>query len=234
MWYKLKRIMMRPNGVEKQVRPKWWWQPWANTVLYCPLSSNTQDMSSYHRTITVDTTTYPWWQVTTWTYDGVASTYFYKGFLFFPLTDVSYQNYTTQVFLNYVWPRNDQWKFLFSLLWSSWVFDGNSDAAFVSNTNYWSIYASGDKISTTSPSSWWHLITLTRSWNTVNLYVDATLVVSWIASNTTTYQYWTLWNRNNWNQTIGWWLSEFIIENKTWTQQEVSDYYNQTKANYWL
>lgn len=24
MWYKLKRIMMRPNGVEKQVRPKTW------------------------------------------------------------------------------------------------------------------------------------------------------------------------------------------------------------------
>jgi hypothetical protein len=34
MWYKLKRIMIRPNGVEKQIRPKWEWQPWVDTVLY--------------------------------------------------------------------------------------------------------------------------------------------------------------------------------------------------------
>ena len=55
MWYKLKRIMMRPNGVEKQVRPSGW-QPWANTLCYYNINSNDTITTIYDLSFTnIDT-----------------------------------------------------------------------------------------------------------------------------------------------------------------------------------
>ena len=51
MWYKVNRIMMRPNGVEKQVRPKTR-NPWANTVGYYPLNTDFDDYSWNSRNLT--------------------------------------------------------------------------------------------------------------------------------------------------------------------------------------
>jgi hypothetical protein len=45
MWYKLKRIMIHDNGIEKQVRPKTR-NPWANTIAYYPLNWDINDHSS--------------------------------------------------------------------------------------------------------------------------------------------------------------------------------------------
>ena len=46
MWYKLKRIMMRPNGVEKQVRPKKWLPTEYQEIEYIQ-SSGTQYINTW-------------------------------------------------------------------------------------------------------------------------------------------------------------------------------------------
>lgn len=38
----IKRVTIRPNGTEKQIRPAWW-TPWANTTLYLPLNWDITD-----------------------------------------------------------------------------------------------------------------------------------------------------------------------------------------------
>ena len=47
----------------------------------------------------------------------------------------------------------------------------------------------------------------------------------------------TIWTRGN-NATTrwdkwDWWISEIIVENKEWTQQEILNYFNKTKSKYW-
>ena len=60
MGYKLKRITIRPNGVEKQVRPTTspWWQPWANTIAYWELNWNGEDTKNDYWVTTYTTTDY--------------------------------------------------------------------------------------------------------------------------------------------------------------------------------
>jgi hypothetical protein len=55
-------------------------------------------------------------------------------------------------------------------------------------------------------------------------------VVSGANYNTTN----TAWNAKIYESDGSWYMSDMILEKKTWTAQEVSDYFDQTKANYWL
>lgn len=79
----------------------------------------------------------------------------------------------------------------------------------------------------------WHLFTITNWDNSVKLYCDWVLLntVSWSLSATSWLAIW--WNG-------GWWyraniyMADLILESKVRTDQEILDYYNQTKANYWL
>lgn len=60
MWYKLKKIYIYPDGVtEKQVYPAWW-RPNANTLLYLPLATNSNDQSWNGNNGTDTNITYSW------------------------------------------------------------------------------------------------------------------------------------------------------------------------------
>ena len=86
--------------------------------------------------------------------------------------------------------------------------------------------------------SWWHL--LAQVWvvgwagNWVVDWVWTTKVASWLVAT------WNTTNQLNiWALCATWpvlanngYISKLIIENRAWTQQEMTDYYNQTKWDY--
>ena len=240
MWYKVKRIMMWQNWEEKQVRP-YRFNPTSSTILYCPLKDDTADYSSNHYTITQS------WTITksdigyqfgsngrsylstpSVTLDGKLS----------PLTISFYQNYTVseQTGVSYI---------IISKYYGS-----NSSPYIIFNIGYYNpnntkcaymIWNTSNQLKQLDASAWtnwwWHNIICTLSWWTMKIYVD------WLLDNTLTWVWtpkvvntpiyiWAYQGSNN--EYFVWKLSDIIIENKEWTATEISNYYNQTKSNYWL
>ena len=80
---------------------------------------------------------------------------------------------------------------------------------------------------------WTHLVCVYSS-GTYNLYVNG---VAWNSySWTVELDSWVIrvwYGATNENKHY-WQISELIIENKAWTGQEISDYFDLTKADYWI
>ena len=238
MWYKLKRIMMRPNGVEKQVRPSWWWgwQPWANTIAYYPLTSETtvNDMSGNEYNLSSS------WTVTYTTALGVSSMLAWNWYLYKQISTIP------------VW-ANDRtlsiWAYLPSLIYNKyfimWFYGTRASkhkqqqmcyntydttiTPYLSN-HYDDLFNSAIN---NSLSQWYNIIYV-YDWTTQYLYNNGTLIaqqnITLETGNNTLY----IWASSNWWDKFSWNLSNLIIENVAWTAQEVADYYNLTKWNYWL
>ena len=225
MWYKVKKIYMRQNGVEKQVRPATW-NPWSNTIAYYPLTSTTtvNDMSGNNYNLTNT-----WW-VTFVSYQWVNCAY-YAGTWFLKNTSLSYDKraFTMQWWWYYLRKNANNTSFIrrWPNLWA--YIDRDTNNLRCSPWWIWWTVISSD--------SWWNLITVTYDWNvTMKLYLNWTLI--WTKTDTSPSTWWWLsvWNANI-NSTTDywyWWISEVIIENKVWTATEVSNYYNLTKSKYWL
>lgn len=83
-------------------------------------------------------------------------------------------------------------------------------------------------------SSWngRHHIVETYNNGTGTVYINGSLYVTVTCYNITDWYLWiTPWG--SWDG-LHWYMSEFILDWKVWTAEEVADYYNQTKAEYWL
>lgn len=85
----------------------------------------------------------------------------------------------------------------------------------------------------------WKLIVATRNSNgTAKIYVDGELKKTETLTSTPWYSSWEnlqigrwrSWGENYFN----WQFKLFIWEDRCWTDQEVTDYYNEVKATYWL
>ena len=99
-------------------------------------------------------------------------------------------------------------------------------------------------------STWWANSSINVSWdnwvwyNRVFKYdwTTATVYKDWTVANSSIFVEQVLWwdgtaiwynSFVNWRYWL-WYLSEIILENKVRTAQEIQDYYDQTKANYWI
>lgn len=229
MWYKLKRIMMRPNGVEKQVRPKWWWKPWANTICYYTFDNQNLDDSSGNNN------NWSWYNGTG---SFMANTWWYCANLWsshaiqMPFNLWWLTNWTLNVWIKYnSFSKSFQW-ILWCKEWSSWAMHIN-----VTNNKLIEIamvWHSAISYQTSMATDIWYNICITKSWTTYFIYINGTLWNSWtwwaISTNYTQY----LWTSYTDNRYLDWYLDNVIIENKSRTAQEISDYYNLTKSNYWL
>lgn len=78
---------------------------------------------------------------------------------------------------------------------------------------------------------WTNAVFTNNNW-LQTLYID--WQQKWTSSVTLNTQNWILIWKWQWNYYFDWKVSNLIIENKVRTAQEISDYYNQTKANYGL
>lgn len=199
------------NSVYKSFEQWWgWWQPWVNTIAYYPLSANTNDqLNTYNLTNSWITFGTLWW-VTCANFDG--STTSAIG---------NFYSYWTWDLTASVWgypTSNSQW-----VWWCIWA------SSLVMNSNNWYV----DWTSAPTPLNQWTNIVFTITWWKLKIYSNGTLYLDTSFSNNVT---WDLYiGKDNLNRfKLYGWISELIFEDVARTAQEVSDYYNQTKANYWI
>lgn len=225
MWYKLKRIMIRPQGVERQIRPSgWWgWQPWANTLAYYQFNDDLTD-SSWN------------WNNFSWT------PYWYDTWIEWD----ALQNYTP-------WGAVDLTANVAPLWWAFalafWISLNNSQTLqriftfgssnstdiqfeFYNAFSGFQIYNNGNSARLafpfTQPSVWdWHSFVIT--WDGVNqieVYIDWTQVSPYVSYNPT---FWYPLNSNIriWVYGYGSYdnsIDELVIEDKHWSQTDVDAY----------
>lgn len=207
---------------------QWGRQPWANTYMYRPLVSNANDESWNSRNGTLyGTLTWNDWAVFAWSWQ-ISS----------PI------NTMPSAFTISCWVEKGQTaseQTLFAKWWSNynhqrfWMYYDNSRTLYVYRVTG---YDSGGWVSVGNLGYWtWKNIIYTKdsSWNSV-VYVDwvatNSFANSWWDNVTTTYLWIWWWTSSQSN--FYWTIKDFIVEDKVRTAQEISDYYNQTKWDYWI
>lgn len=90
--------------------------------------------------------------------------------------------------------------------------------------------------STVSSNNWkWVLWVFVFNNTYVSLYENNVVTKTWyLSAPWTWWEGFYIWMRRQWYNYFSGLISNLIIENKVRTAQEVSDYYNLTKANYGL
>jgi len=223
---------MRPNGVEKQVRPSGW-KPWANTWCYLPLTSNLTDAS---------------WKWNSWSNE------------YWPTISYVSNWYINVVQVSGYWIKMpnltvNNWSWTTISLWmkaqAHWIYmcffsldTANDDSHQIiryqqynnyNNTCYIGLWAWGvSTIQQTADFDSRHHYCAVFSGGTLKIYIDGNLYASSSISWTRTSTYHTLaadrTGYNYWTKQV----SNYIIETKARTAQEITNYYNQTKWNYGL
>ena len=213
----------------------WGWQPWVNTMAYYKFDWNLNDSSGNGYDLSLlygsDVMTYPtltWtekygargsWNMCSWTTLSSLDLWTWTASGYFKISA------NTNNVIWYMWWRNStwrSWKWTWMIINQSWeivifVFGGDIYT--------WVTVTAGD----------WHNIVFTQwNWET-KIYVD------WQLENTLTKSYSKTDNilrffgdPYSWANSAPMDYDEFILENKTRTAQEISDYFDQTKWNYWI
>lgn len=234
MWYKLTWMYIW----SQKVRPSEW-QPWANTVAYYPLSVDFNDYSWNNRNLTNNgLSIWSSWAnqdvcILDWNYASITDT----NIMWSIFTTSFRYKYTSggSTAMDVISRWEDNWlnsNFIRIGLRSD-INDG-LQVGIGSDTDSW--MANGFNIT----NSWmlstdWHNVIITFDWLTVSVYIDGVLKTT----HNITWTYTPL----NAPTKIGtgyayfpcyWAISEIIFEDNVRTSQEITGYYNQTKANYWI
>ena len=220
--------------------PQPWWQPWADTIAYFPFDSDLLDHSGNSFSVTT------YGNVSIWTAWGVSAWDFRS------VWELSWSVATTGslTVLGYAYktanPNNDNAS-MFGFAWW-WSMGAPLCQALYWNTNWpanisnkpwvamfdWDTQANQTAVSMNN-NEWVHFA-VTFDWSTkeVKLYTNWVLSSQYTTSVTFHPDYLGM-SRANWldRSWIGY-LSEVIFEKKQRTAQEISDYYDATKANYWI
>ena len=213
-----------------------WWKPWANTVAYYPLNSDTQDYSGNNRHLT-GSWTYSWNMITS------TSTLYYNWlslfwqdygwdftFSFYADLDVS----SSDAAMVMIRDSAARPSVSIGLSWTGWtetVYKWYNQSW---SGRYWSSSWNFTKAGT-------HCFHLVRGWNTVTMYMDwvskwsisfSWYVWAWNSNSEYWPKFWYAPNSLTTHRTVRIW--NVILENKARTAQEITDYYNRSKKNYGL
>lgn len=225
------------------------WEPWENTLAYYPLETDTKDYSWNSRDWTNNWVTFSDW---VWVFNG--SSYVSLG------TD-SWTNIQPNMTINVWFKWNWSWSKDNAVITKSQYYAPSTSACYYSITIHeedrylcWWYYNWSDynmhplNFRTTSwwsPTLWpvsqsnkWYNVVITNDWTTKKTYIDWALVATETSISTSTTQSidTRIWSavRYNYDSYFNWNISAVIFEDKTRSAQEISDYYNLTKSNYWL
>ena len=205
--------------------------PWADTLLYLPLTEDTNDHSWnwYNPTAT---------NVSITTVGSISCWYFNAWKLqFSQFATMSSIDFTVLVWVKF----NSQWQpHSFISTWSAGAdkllnFRTNNNTTWFNFWWYWDDLSVSQTLSTSS----WQLVTATYNhstkywviyynWSSIwtktysNPNVTANPIYVWVNAEVP----------NNSNYMFRWYMSQYILENKVWTDTEILDYYNATKENY--
>ena len=221
------------------------WLPNANTVAYYPLtsSSTTSDKSWNSRNMTNSNVSF-WTQFwvdcayISWNADSThtVSKYLYWNITWLPIwanpRTFSFRIYNDNA--NNLSNSNElyvyQWvsdtdKMVFISSW--WV---NEKWYLFISKYWWNNGLFGNSVR----KSWCHNV-ITYDWSKFEWYVNWTSRWTWTISINTASNYINIFgNANSYWNWFNWWMSELILESKARTADEITNYYNSTKSNYWL
>ena len=215
---------------DTQVRPTWW-QPWANTVAYYPLTSTTttSDESGNNRNLTNSWASF-------WVYQNVDSCYvnwrLYCNWISNPSQFTLNCRYcmraTSEHYYLTLWLKDWTWADA-SNLTILWEFNGRPNWS-----GFWIQYNWTAYEWLTNGTKWtlgvWYNGVGTYDWTTLKIYLNWALQKSVTTSitsvNTILLGYGAAQAQVN--------VSNAIVENIARTAEEIQDYYNYTKSNYWI
>lgn len=214
--------------------------PWANTLAYYPLAEDCNDYSGNNRHGTNSDVTFSNWLAT---FNGSSS----KITIAHADWNKIQTNMTIQAWYRYTWAadgygvvlsktqmnpyyQSDMYYFI------SCGSGGGSVAGWFAISGTWTFSPVWQREPTGSFGAWiWHLLTLTKEWTTLKLYCDWQEVstTTWNTTTTSSSISVVIWNRQyrTANNRFTGNISKVILENKTWTQQEILDFYNWTKSD---
>lgn len=222
-----------------KVRPSWW-QPWANTIAYYPLttSSTVNDMKW----------TWPLYNLTNngnatfWTYGWVDCVYINNNSsVRNPLSNSSLWSqlintaFTYSLWVNTTYVNAERW--ILSCNNGSWNED-RSIAVMWDATFRFYINSGGLNFAFTSTVSanTWYYIVATFDWTNMKIYLNWALCQtrpSWYSEET--WQTFWIWPKHPaQNNGFVWYVSNVIVERGAWIQKKITDYFRQTKATYWI
>lgn len=215
----------------------WWWgwrTPWVNTLAYYPLNStytvydqsgNWYDLTDTNVTFGSDGALFQW----NW--------YLYSSAL---STDIIWSTFTISAYVKKTTATSDMWIssnvtwlyywYILTLWWNQW-----QPRIEIMNSN-WSNVSSGVD---TATDTWYNVVVTHDTWWHTDIYVDWVYKASMIKSIGTQVSWqFTIWAikfatslpENYFN----WYISNFIIEDVAWSAQDVADYYDATKWDYWI
>lgn len=207
------------------------WHPWADTIVYYPLEWNWNDLSWNWKNLTTTSQTFATdGSLTYASYAG--SQYSYSPTLTIPSTytiltwakvtiqrDGGCSLHSFDTYNRSYWYRSSS---QLSMNFTCQLWESSYSAMYVLPTlNQWYLYAyvknsTGYKLYALSSGT---PLTDTMS----SSYNGSFSLPLYLGSNTTST-----------SQRLYWWISKFIIEWKEWTEQNITDYFNQTKADYWI
>ena len=239
-WYKIKRVLVWQNWQEKQIYPAGW-KPWSNTIAYYKFNGNWNDSSWNWLNLTMNNVTYS-------TLSSWISVAYFNGSAYWLNTSLSKtltewtqsiwicksRNTDSETFTQIGSVSPTDWEWSIKTYWTS---TGN----IWTTLYYWGFIYRWYNNTWISNWTWIHVVVVW--WSGGNkLYVNWQQVtlsyVYWNSSTSFGSRAFTILSIGrhraasaDWMQ---WYVSEWIVEDKQRTAQEVIDYYNQTKSNYWL
>lgn len=217
------------------------WLPWDNTIAYIPMETDLLDHWPNSITVTnnnsvalasnVGSATIPVWNFWDWTV---------RRYLTFTNNTLMSGASTVNVWAYYNGFSISNWQFL------AFAQGTNSNyKAFIlnlqNNSNNWfctSLYWT-DIYSNIYPTAQnWHNVCYTYDGNKGSkMYLDWVLIKSGTFSTApalTQYNAHIWTNPRNTSAMFNGYMSEWILENKTRTAEEIANYYNSTKSKYWI
>ena len=215
-----------------------WWQPWPDTLSYYPLTtvSTVSDLSGNSRNLVE-----AGW-VTYWTYAWVNCAYInnttVRNALYYQNAEVWYWGWGNPITISLWFYCTSFWNEtgMVSINNNEW-WDDRAIGIVLNNTCRWYIYRWWTNfVYTPTLTSAWTNIVLTIDWVNMSIYKD------WVLWETRPcgYSQWTgqtyfwIWPKYPWWYAQDWYYSNVIVEGRARTLQEVADYFDLTKWDYWI
>ena len=242
-------MTLREHSLKNIYIGEYGWKPWANTLAYYPLETDTKDYSWNGRDGTNNWVTFSNWL---WVFNGSS---------YVSLWTWSWTNIQTNMTISVWFKWNWNWSKDNAVLGKSEYYATSTSNCYYAITIHegerylsWWYYCWSDynlhpmnfrNTGGWSPTIWpvaqankWYNVVITNDGNTKKAYVDGVLYATEnVLSTTSTVSIDTRigsFVRYNYDSFFNWNISAVIFEDKARTAEQVANYYNQTKWNYWL
>ena len=211
-----------------------WWQPGENTIVYYPLTENANDYSGNGYNAT--------------NYEGTFSTQNWC-YLWTITSRLELPSMTIwQTFTISAWLKLPNWQPTWDKEFDIYYDWSGSYRNILYRCNAWWIdcYTWNNRTSHNAKTvsvafwTWWDNIILSKTWTSYSIYLNGNLLGTFSSAYNVSIPWWSnsinIWHvsYSTSSSSAFWYVKDYIIEDKSRTVQEVADYYNQTKSNYWL